>query len=1311
MGILTEQILSGFNNQRPRINAPQVQTQGVSPAPTGFNFGNVGRNILGAFGQPFSILRGAVRGLTFGRLKLFGEPTTTSQSLAESLGELGGSLPWIWAAGLATGGIGGRLLAIPKLAKLAPFITKIPMAAKAAVKAPAALKFAQGLTQSAATGAAFETIRSVGAGEFEGLPGRVLTSAAGFAPFGVGALAATPVGHTLAGAAGVVGTDVLRAKLAGEELTPEQSAYQFALLAGFPFLLGGVKGGKLPKELENLRFPLAENRYTELRKKYGRVIPEANISEGKAYRSSEVVGFNIEARVNENKPVSVRLLEEAKQSRIIEAKLRRERTTAELAPTIEGGLATSFNKYVEILRNTDVPGYEVAKGKLVNYLTENVKTIEGKKLNRIESLFNDINNFRNKYTKPIVPEKINDERKLLIEFIKKQLPENKEKKIVLSSARKSMNEKELGAVVDRAGAALEASKKRDLVDILRKDLQRIRKNKDIDVVYKRLIENLVADLSLKGKPRAATLIRIVKTNKFIIGELSKGNIPDLPKYVLQEAYRLNQRPVGELSIAELADSVKAIRLLASLGKERHLMNRLTLIREEGKRWEVIAAQEGNPLSTREHALKMEGVAPPIDGWMKIKEAFLNFWGGDIRELEAGLTPMAPHADLIDGVKNYLGGFFKGVFDPIIIADGKARMRTALFTDKVNALQRKFGITAERDKVIYDYLVVQQRGGVSRIRLLATLFQKFDPARALIEFRKANARIEATKTVTADEKSYASELSNSLKEIYPEFSESMAKNYNITVEQVKNYFPFFIDWSLHDKGDVPLYEKFANTSDFIPPTSKGIAKARAEWASKGSEELRKRLYEGKVPQIRDDIGAGSAAVKYMKTAHFLIEASPELEIGKNIIDRMALEGKLGNIGTPIWNEWISTAFRNWSVPRTSIVEGLDILRKNTTIAVLAMRLSTILTQPSSLGDVGAQLGQEWLSKGMDAVMKKEIGDYLFRHSIEVRNRMGGETAQVEATEGTAGMRALLTKWGFAPLRAWDEGVVKVAMWGAYQKEMKAKGLEIDLSRAPDAEAWHRAEILMTRTQSTATEAHLPIAISSGQLRVPLLRGAEGKPVYMNNRSINRSMFQFQNFLLNRWSFIRHDAIRMGITDKNPVEAVRKLSWILLATVYASGVGALSTSILNKLSGKPETSDETKDRVLRTTLLNFAQNVPVIGTYLGSMFYDSYPIPSLGVIKDFTEIGGILTAKKKVLPGIRALETLGTAAGIPGITTLSQFTQNLYRSNTSNRADGIKAMRKAIKDLEKRTDLTEYERRTRIEDYQRAILLIQTAPTTR
>jgi len=86
------------------------------------------------------------------------------------------------------------------------------------------------------------------------------------------------------------------------------------------------------------------------------------------------------------------------------------------------------------------------------------------------------------------------------------------------------------------------------------------------------------------------------------------------------------------------------------------------------------------------------------------------------------------------------------------------------------------------------------------------------------------------------------------------------------------------------------------------------------------------------------------------------------------------------------------------------------------------------------------------------------------------------------------------------------------YGAYMKKMQELDLPVDFQN-PNPEALEYAQLMMRRTQSSAFFKDVPPAISRG--------------TFSGNRSLDRAIFQFQTFILNRWNTIRHDLCRVGI----------------------------------------------------------------------------------------------------------------------------------------------------------------------------------------
>lgn len=259
--------------------------------------------------------------------------------------------------------------------------------------------------------------------------------------------------------------------------------------------------------------------------------------------------------------------------------------------------------------------------------------------------------------------------------------------------------------------------------------------------------------------------------------------------------------------------------------------------------------------------------------------------------------------------------------------------------------------------------------------------------------------------------------------------------------------------------------------------------------------------------------------------------------------------------------------------------------------------------------------------------------------EIKDRMGGEFALRELTDDNWFQK--VQRKGFVPMQTLDRITASMIAGGAYARKLDELGIALDLTKYND-EALAYAQLAVRRTQSSGAFKDVPLAISRGALS--------------GNKSFDRAVFQFQNFLLNRWSRIRHDAFRAGINTKNPRNAIGILMTLAMAAVVASGI-RLGTNRLTDFITGDEDEKDASDRLVQGIIYEATGNVPFLGTAVSMWNYDAEMFPILDAPK--SAIDGLQRAitSKSQSAKLRGLTdfsgSIGAMFGVPGSTQVEQL----------------------------------------------------------
>jgi hypothetical protein len=268
----------------------------------------------------------------------------------------------------------------------------------------------------------------------------------------------------------------------------------------------------------------------------------------------------------------------------------------------------------------------------------------------------------------------------------------------------------------------------------------------------------------------------------------------------------------------------------------------------------------------------------------------------------------------------------------------------------------------------------------------------------------------------------------------------------------------------------------------------------------------------------------------------------------------------------------------------------MLRKHTGMVALGFKLGSTLVQLTSLMDGAALIGGNYAFGGFkNIVTDKEWRAFIKENFPEYRNRIGDDVAFTNF-EGD-GWYDKLGQWSFWSLQSVDKLAAAGVLAGAYEKAVKDAGGEVDFTK-PDKDAIIEATRIMRRTQSSSAFKDAPLALTRGG-------------------SLAKLGLQFQSFMLNRWSLIRHDMFRAGIIGKNKQQAVNIASWLIAANFAEMGIRRMTKEAIAAMTGK-ELPEEDEDREAEKQLLQVLSNIPFVGQLVQSLTYDSFPVPSISML---------------------------------------------------------------------------------------------------
>lgn len=272
-----------------------------------------------------------------------------------------------------------------------------------------------------------------------------------------------------------------------------------------------------------------------------------------------------------------------------------------------------------------------------------------------------------------------------------------------------------------------------------------------------------------------------------------------------------------------------------------------------------------------------------------------------------------------------------------------------------------------------------------------------------------------------------------------------------------------------------------------------------------------------------------------------------------------------------------------------------------------KLSSALVQATSLMDGAALIGTHAFSGFKNIITDSEWRSFVVDNMPELRSRIGDDPAFSDFKKDSFLKR--VNDIAYAPLKTLDKFAACGVAAGAYAKYCEDNDIAIDLSN-PNPDAIEYAQKMMRRTQSSSQFKDMPLAISKGKLS--------------GNISVDKIILQFQSFMLNRWSLVRHDLWRAGIRGTNKKQAINIATWLIAANFAELGIRKMTKEMIAQLTGQ-ELPEEDEEKDFTKNLGQVLQNIPFIGSLYYSILYRGLPVPSADIARKILEKFG--TAIKK------------------------------------------------------------------------------------
>lgn len=810
-------------------------------------------------------------------------------------------------------------------------------------------------------------------------------------------------------------------------------------------------------------------------------------------------------------------------------------------------------------------------------------------------------------------ENIKEIKTQVVDYLKENLPLNVRGKF-LTMVKDVHTQDGLAKAFFRADKEIANVAKKELIVELKKNINRINNSEQIAVDYKAKIKDIINAIELP-RHQAATINRLQKTKDYIKKQEELGNDVEMPKKVLEALEILERKPLSEMSFVEVSLLNDKILAIEQLGKTKWRTLR-SLYDIEKQRIKQELVENTFPIESREKI--RPGIGENLTRDEKVKNIISRAYNF-VQRVDLAITPMDVVFDLLDGSVGYTGSNYKNIKKRLDSDFGGYLDLKDKYRDQILSWSKNYGLDDNNFDRIGIYAAKVQEGGMEKL------------------INSGYSEQEINKVVLTDnEMAFYEIMRKNLDAFRPIIEDVMRTVYNKPVGKVENYFSFMTDWDAMDSAEV--FQRITSPEEHGSMLTKkpemGFTKERTGAGKQKIKINAREIYE-----------------KHIDNAAYLVTMAQNIKMAFEIVNSPEYKAVAGSIGQRIVLEWLDLMARKGSVASSVQIPVLDWLRKNTGAAVLGFRLSSTLLQPTALLDGASLLGNYafrgvWNTFGPHG---EEWIKFLRNNFPEQRNRSLDDPAYIELGKGR--IREKFQKTGFWPMKKLDELTARAVTSGAYMKYLDEHNIPLNFNK-PNYEAISYAELMLRQTQASPLEKDVPSAISRGTLT--------------GNKSVDKFLLQFQNFLLKRWSLLRHDLYQVSLKLPDPLtssykskkrnfkEASNIVLYLTMAVLASIGIRKLTKKVTGS---KQSDSDFEKDMIKE-----FLTTIPFVSQFVSMAIYKSEPIPAYSPFKKMMAEGfSALTGQgkkedTKLRHWINFLSSSGAFLGYSGSTQMGDLLRN-------------------------------------------------------
>jgi hypothetical protein len=814
----------------------------------------------------------------------------------------------------------------------------------------------------------------------------------------------------------------------------------------------------------------------------------------------------------------------------------------------------------------------------------------------------------------------------LIKFVEVALPAEDRADFtrrIIAATRPGQSHDSMIANTARVGSEVtrraEAVYRNDIVGDILKMFKRSTDSPSVDIKYKQMMEMFLSSYRLRKFPDA--LRRKIEASRDYFARSGDA----IPEEVARDIELLSKTPISELPTSALEAMREKVRQMEIFG--RMLVGGRRQIEATRLQWmkDSLITEKVNPVEKRDQFRAEAGdpmsVHKKISNWLKKR-------ADGIAYIDKVTLPIDAMFDLLgEAAGKYNGALFRLIRNPLDLdTNHKLNIERGL-EGRVIALRKKYKMTEQNGERIGIFAISRMEGGRERL---------------IDDGHSPNTIDRIAASMTPPEMMVYQEMRDSMEKIFPKVQAIMRDLYNKEVEKVDDYFPLLRDWSRYDRkpGEAEMPHGSVAKFDALSGWQEGLANDYVRLTSKARSDFVKARQKGAKTPVKID--AFEIFEQHINDAAHFVASQRDLKRIGEFVRSPEFREKYGEVGGQMVMDWLDTYARQGGIGGFRRWKLLDTMRRSSSQAVIGYRILSNFKHSSNIPFSLQRAGPGWYYRALTEVFTPEGKQFMLENFAETFERGAGEPAYTEVARGKWGAFA---RAGFLIERQIDLYNAQGCTLGVYLRLLSEKGLNpADYKSLPiDREAQAHAMVLSRRAIASPMAKDVPLVLSRGALTG-------------GNVSLGRSIFQFQNIMLDQWSNFRYDFIRAGIREKNPKLAAQMFITLLAVIGTEMGIVSVIKGATNELTGyQPKKKDEELPAsvvLAEEFMLDAAKRFPFMGNLIsmyryqgatGIPVWDAYGIEPVKAVRSLVNAKTDEARAKSLVKLVGALTTM---SGVPG-----------------------------------------------------------------